>query len=65
MADMLVNSIVFLGKPDGGVRPIGLLPLLFKIYSRVRQPLCRAWEQAHPCSAFWGGGSKSCERAGW
>ncbi|CAK0905794.1 unnamed protein product [Prorocentrum cordatum] len=44
IATMLVN-VAFQGEPDGGARPTGLLPLLFKIYSRVRQPLCRAWGQ--------------------
>ena len=42
----LANSIVLLGKPDGGERPIGLLPFLVRLYIRIRRPLAKQWTSA-------------------
>ena len=33
-------------KPGGGERPIGLLPFLVRLYSRVRRPYTRQWTAA-------------------
>ena len=43
----MVTNIVFIPKAEGGVRPIGLLCLVAKIWSELRQPLGRDWEKAH------------------
>eukprot|EP00959_Pyramimonas_sp_CCMP1952_P198860 4159248-Pyramimonas_sp.AAC.1 len=56
----------FLDKPDGRVRPIGLLCLVLRLWSRLRQPYCRAWEKNHAEVFYWGTGAhNTCERAGW
>ena len=49
----MVTHIVFIPKPEGGVRPIGLLCLVAKIWSKLRQPMCRDWEKAHRMDFFW------------
>eukprot|EP00959_Pyramimonas_sp_CCMP1952_P058833 1228735-Pyramimonas_sp.AAC.1 len=40
--------MVFLDKPDGGVRPVGLLCLVLRLWSRLRQPCCQAWGKRGP-----------------
>eukprot|EP00959_Pyramimonas_sp_CCMP1952_P389141 8153528-Pyramimonas_sp.AAC.1 len=57
--------IVFIPKLDGGIRPIALVPLLLRVWSRVRQPICAQWESAHNFHFFWGREGKGCEKAGW
>ena len=58
--------MVFLPKPDGGQRPIGLMPLLARVWSRVRQKVCAAWERTIDQSAFWGTSSaRGCDKAAW
>ena len=37
--------IVLLPKPDGGFRPIGLLPLLPRLWMRTRRAVCIKWER--------------------
>ena len=36
-------DVVFLDKPGGGERPIGLMCALYRIWSRVRRKYARAW----------------------
>ena len=61
-----LTDIVFLPEPGGGERPIGLLCLFMKLWSKLRQPLCRQWEKAHDLAFFWGSGpTTTCEKAGW
>ena len=40
-------------KPQGGTRPIGLYPFLYRLWARLRQPMAAAWEREHmlPCFA--------------
>eukprot|EP00959_Pyramimonas_sp_CCMP1952_P386897 8108485-Pyramimonas_sp.AAC.1 len=58
--------MVSLDKPDGGVRPIGLLCLALRLRSRLRQPHCQAWERKHAQAFYWGTVPRNtCERAGW
>eukprot|EP00975_Prorocentrum_lima_P059075 12389603-Prorocentrum_lima.AAC.1 len=43
--------IVYLPKPDGGQRPIGLLPSIARLWGRIQVPVAKAWEISHrlPC----------------
>jgi hypothetical protein len=50
--------IVLLPKPDGGFRPIGLLPLLPRIWMRARRDTAQAWERANARSYLYGGEAK-------
>eukprot|EP00959_Pyramimonas_sp_CCMP1952_P068370 1426901-Pyramimonas_sp.AAC.1 len=37
-----------------------------KLWSRLRQPYCKAWGKSHVFQFFWGSGpDATCERAGW
>ena len=44
--------IVLLTKPDGGFRPIGLLPLLPRIWMRPRRDAAQEWERLSARSFF-------------
>ena len=37
--------VVLLPKPDGGFRPIGLLPFLPRVWMRVRRDVAQEWER--------------------
>ena len=64
--EALLSHVIFLPKPDGGIRPIGLMCLFSKLYSKMRQPVCRAWEHKHREPFFWGSSAATaCDRAGW
>ena len=56
---------VLLPKPDGGVRPIGLLPTFIRIWSRDRMREARKWEadSANPC--LFGGKDMGAQKAAW
>ena len=43
---MWLILVVFLDKATGGVRPIGLLPLWARVWSRIRHKLCAIWERS-------------------
>ena len=60
-----LTKVIFLDKPDGGVRPICLTCAFLRIWSRLRQPVAKQWEAEHSAEFFWGSGTKSCERAGF
>ena len=57
--------VVLLPKPDGGRRPIGLLPLLARIWYRTRRSLAAAWEAANARDYLYGGVGKGAEIAAW
>eukprot|EP00959_Pyramimonas_sp_CCMP1952_P398207 8343114-Pyramimonas_sp.AAC.1 len=57
--------MVFIPTSDGGVRPIALIPLLMRIWSRLRQPICALWEAEHDCRFVWGKADRGCEKVGW
>ena len=62
----LLSPIVFLCKLTGGYRPIGLMMLVSRLWSRLRGPKCQEWERAHWHGAIWGSDyQRSCSRAGW
>ena len=54
--------IVLIPKADGGLRPIGLLPTVIRVWSRARAILARTWRQQSPVPVrkCWYGSSKSC-----
>ena len=57
--------IVLLPKPDGGRRPIGLLPCLPKIWSRTRRSIAAEWEKRNSRDFLYGGAGKGSEVAAW
>ena len=36
-----------MGKPTGGSRPIALMPMLYRLYTKIRRPQIIQWELAH------------------
>ena len=48
-------ALIFIAKPDGGRRPIGLLTGLMRLWGQVRRGYGREWEVAHSRSYFWAG----------
>eukprot|EP00973_Karenia_brevis_P085485 11862009-Karenia_brevis.AAC.1 len=47
--------LVFIPKPDGGRRPIGLLTGLMRLWGKVRREYARAWEEENARPYFWAG----------
>ena len=43
----LINLIVLMGKPKGGVRPIALMTMLYRLWSKIRGNEIRQWEELH------------------
>ena len=41
------NSIVLMGKPNGGVRPIALMATIYRLWTKIRRPHIVQWERAH------------------
>ena len=37
--------MVLLAKPQGGYRPIAILPALYRLWMKIRRPHCEAWEK--------------------
>ena len=60
-----VILICLLPKPDGGRRPIGLLPSLIRWWMRARLDVARAWQTAHERPYFYAGPRKGAEVASW
>ena len=60
-----LNIIVFLLKPTGGWRPIGLTVCVLRVWSRIRSAVARRWEEAHNDRFFWGTRGKACDAAAW
>eukprot|EP00973_Karenia_brevis_P033051 4561206-Karenia_brevis.AAC.1 len=57
--------ICLLPKPDGGRRPIGLLPSVIRLWMRVRLNVAREWQRAHERPYFYAGRLKGAEVASW
>lgn len=53
-----VVLICLLPKPDGGLRPIGLLPSLIRLWMRARLDVARAWQSANERPFFYAGSGK-------
>ena len=58
-------AIVFIPKPDGGHRPIGLLDGVLRVLDLCRRPLVRAWANTHERMFFLGGAGKCSIKANW
>ena len=41
----MMNIIVLMGKPAGGLRPIALMPMLYRIWSKARRQYSTGWEK--------------------
>ena len=57
--------IVLLDKPEGGIRPIGLLPLLPHIWMRARRNIARRWELEADREYLYAGKGKGADIASW
>eukprot|EP00959_Pyramimonas_sp_CCMP1952_P380354 7968414-Pyramimonas_sp.AAC.1 len=52
--------------PDVGRRPIGLMGLWPRVWSKIRQGLVRAWERSVDADFFWGkSGDTAADRAAY
>eukprot|EP00973_Karenia_brevis_P004264 585696-Karenia_brevis.AAC.1 len=36
-----------MGKPQGGTRPVALMPMRYRIWTKIRKPYIQMWERAH------------------
>ena len=43
----LLNIIVLMGKPAGGVRPIALMPMIYRLWTKIRKVELSTWEDKH------------------
>ena len=57
--------IALLPKPDGGFRPIGLLPTPPRIWMRARRKAARRWEELNPRAWLYAGKGKGANVAAW
>ena len=57
--------ICLLPKPDGGFRPIGLLPVLPRIWMRARRNATRRWERCNDRPYLYAGEGKGAQVAAW
>ena len=57
--------IVLIPKDDGGRRPIGLLPTLVRVWSRIRGPIVRSWRSQLNKQYLYGGQARGAQRAAW
>ena len=58
-----VVLVVFIPKPDGGPRPVGLLPTLVRWWMRARLGVVRQWQDAHDRAFFYAGPHKGAKVA--
>ena len=59
------SLICLIPKPDGGRRPIGLLPSVTRWWMRIRLDVVRVWQAAHERPFFYAGPRKGAEVAAW
>ncbi len=57
--------ISLLPKPDGGLRPIGLMPMVIRLWSRTRRIVAQRWEAAWSRPYFYAGPRKGALVASW
>ena len=48
----LSNTIILMGKPTGGSRPIALMPMLYRLWSKTRKPAIQQWDKEE-CRGPW------------
>ena len=58
-------TIALLRKDDGGFRPIGLIPLLPRIWMRTRRSLVAEWEKCNMRSYLYAGPGRGADSAAW
>ena len=52
-------------KPDGGRRPIGVLPTIVRVWERARKPIVQAWLDQNTRDYDWATRGRSAEGAAW
>ncbi|CAK0907445.1 unnamed protein product, partial [Prorocentrum cordatum] len=52
-------------KPKGGVRNLGLLPELARVWEKIRRPDIQKWQNRNPRAYDWAAKGRSAERAAW
>ncbi len=57
--------VVLLPKPEGGRRPIGLLPLLPRVWMRARREIAYLWERACDRPFLYAGPARGAQVAAW
>ena len=57
--------ICLLPKPDGGRRPIGLLPSLIRLWMRIRVTVVGRWQAQHSREYFYAGPRRGVQVAAW
>ena len=63
MVPVLGAHVVFLPKPTGGERPIGILPTLYRVWCRCRRHVAQALEKAFQRPYFRAAAERSSEQA--
>eukprot|EP00959_Pyramimonas_sp_CCMP1952_P269000 5624393-Pyramimonas_sp.AAC.1 len=54
-----------LPKPEGGFRPIALLPTPTRVFSKLSRGEVKCWERDNNRDYLYGVHGKSCDRAVW
>ncbi len=62
---MALVVVVLIAKKAGGRRPVGLLPALYRLWARVRQPCVRRWEADWERRYFSAGRGRSACDIAW
>eukprot|EP00974_Lingulodinium_polyedra_P092128 8927735-Lingulodinium_polyedra.AAC.1 len=57
--------MALLSKATGGYRPIGIFPMLYRLYGRLRLPIFRAWECRFELDEFACGPGKAAADTVW
>ena len=42
-----INIIVLMGKPNGGIRPIALMPMIYRLWTKIRKHQIAIWDINH------------------
>ena len=46
-AQVLINIVTLMGKPMGGIRPIALMPMVYRLWTKCRKSDIQAWDSKH------------------
>ena len=57
--------VALLPKPEGGRRPIGLLPMVVRVWGRARKGFVQEWERLNARRDIYGGKGSGAQRAAW
>ena len=58
-------DLIRLLKEGGGHRLIGLLPSLYRLWGKIRRPLCQEWEHENKDAGDFAAEGQSAQRAAW